>query len=402
LIVSNTLTQLTVTPAWTTTPDATSTYVINGTGMVYLPNDGTWDETTEAVYTTMPLYAVRALAEGPHTISIHAQDTAGNWGPMGTTTLVVTKTGPSISGMSVTPNPTFGAGSVNLSATATAAQANVKAAEWFIGSDQGAGTGTAIPLATPGPSVNLSATVSVSSLPLGSYQISVRAQDAAGNWGPVASLLLQKLPADGIFADSFESGNTSAWSAATPGTNLAVTRAAAMNTGNPAGSLGIYGLQVTVNGTPSYVTFTSPATESSYHARFYFNPNGAVTPSGQQDIFVGRNATGTAIFRIQYHRTTAGLYQVRFAALNSVGQPFSGWFTISNGPHSLELAWQSGTAAPVSLAVDGSIQQTLTLNTSPNTLKSVLLGPSSPLVAGMTGTEYFDSFVSTRSTTIGP
>jgi hypothetical protein len=371
--------------------------------MVYLPNDGTWDETTEAVYTTMPLYAVRALAEGPHTISIHAQDTAGNWGPMGTTTLVVTKTGPSISGMSVTPNPTFGAGSVNLSATATAAQANVKAAEWFIGSDQGAGTGTAIPLATPGPSANLSATVSVSSLPLGSYQISVRAQDAAGNWGAPGTLLLQKLPADGIFADSFESGNTSAWSAATPGTNLAVTRAAAMNTGNPAGSLGIYGLQVTVNGnTPGYVTFTDPATESSYHARFYFNPNGAATPSGQQDIFVGRNAAGTPIFRIQYHRTTGGLYQVRFAALNSVGQAFSGWFTISNGPHSLELAWQSGTAAPVSLAVDGSVQQTMTLNTSANMLKSVLLGPSGGLVTGMAGTEYFDAFVSTRTTTIGP
>jgi hypothetical protein len=402
LIVSNTVSQLTVTPAWTTTPDATSKYLINGTGMVYLPNDGTWDEISEGVYTTIPLYAVKALSEGPHTVSIHAQDAAGNWGPMGTTTLMVTKTGPSIGGMSVTPNPTSGATSVNLSATATAAQANVKAAEWFIGPDQGAGTGAPIPVATPGSSVNLSASVSVSSLPLGSYQISVRAQDTAGNWGVPGTLLLQKLPADGIFADSFETGNASAWSAAS-GTNLAVTRAAAMNTGNPAGSLGIFGLQVTVNdNTPGYVTYTDPGTESSYHARFYFNPNGAVTPSGQQDIFVGRDGVGSQIFRIQYHRTTGGVYQLRLGILNT-GQPvFSTWFNITNGPHALELAWQSGTTATITVALDGVVQQTRTLDTHLYTLKSVLLGPSGGLVSGMAGTEYFDSFVSTKTTTVGP
>ena len=407
VIVSNTVTQLTVTPAWTTTPDNTSAYLINGTGMVLLPSDGTWDQTTEPVYTTQNLYVIKALSEGQHTIYMHAQDAAGNWGPMGTTILTVTKTGPSISGFTVTPNPTGGASSVSLSATANATQANVTAAEWFIGPDQGAGTGTAIPVATPGSSVSLSATASVSSLPLGSYQISVRAKDSAGNWGAPATKLLQKLPADGIFADSFESGDTSAWSSSSGGTNVAVTRAAAMHTGNPAGSLGIFGMQVTLNGnTPGYVTYTDPSTESSYHARFYFNPNGTVTPSFH-DIFVGRNAGGTTIFRIQYQRTSTGVTQVRFAALNPVGQSFSQWWPITNGPHALELSWQSATAAQVSLAVDGVVKQTFTLNSSANLLKSVLLGPSSSppaagLATGTSGTEYFDEFVSTRTTTIGP
>ena len=41
---------------------------------------------------------MRALSNGSHTIYVHAKDAAGNWGPTGTTTLVVNKVQPTVSG----------------------------------------------------------------------------------------------------------------------------------------------------------------------------------------------------------------------------------------------------------------------------------------------------------------
>jgi hypothetical protein len=154
--------------------------------------------------------------------------------------------------------------------------------------------------------------------------------------------------------------------------------------------------------TPGYVVDNHPNNEASYHARFYFNPNGTTTNSSQQDIFVGRNAASTPIFRVQYRRTSLGQYQVRAAALVSVGQSFTNWFTVTNAAHAVEVAWQSATGGSLSLYLDGTLRQTLGGNTSGYQLKSVLLGPSGGLAAGMSGAEYFDAFVSTRTDYIGP
>ena len=52
-------------------------------------------------------------------ISVHAKDAAGNWGAMATTSLVVDKIGPALSGLSVTPNPTPAAAPRTLTGTAT-------------------------------------------------------------------------------------------------------------------------------------------------------------------------------------------------------------------------------------------------------------------------------------------
>ena len=164
------------------------------------------------------------------------------------------------------------------------------------------------------------------------------------------------------------------------------------------------GMQAVISGnTPSYVQDDTPANETSYRARFYFNPNGTSTGGTQHDILVGRNAGGAVIFRVQYRRTGAGLYQIRAGTVRSGGTTYTAWYSVDNAAHSVEIAWQSASSATFSLYVDGTLRQTLTgLNTSAYRLETVRLGPSSGLNASALGTEYYDEFVSTRNTYIGP
>jgi hypothetical protein len=172
-----------------------------GTGHLMVPLSGTFTTgTTAAVYQLLNLYAINALTQGQHLIYVHGKDAAGNWGPYASVALIIDKTGPNITGASVSPNPTAGATTVTLSATATdpantgtpanAPASNVIAAEWFVGADPGAGLGTPITVSAPAPSVSLSATINVSTWAPGDYTLSIRAQDAAHNWGPAASVTL--------------------------------------------------------------------------------------------------------------------------------------------------------------------------------------------------------------------
>jgi hypothetical protein len=162
------------------------------------------------------------------------------------------------------------------------------------------------------------------------------------------------------------------------------------------------GMQAQVNSTSGiYVADTTPNNETSYHARFYFHPNGAGTGSGQHDIFVGRNNSGTTIFRVQY-RLSGGSAQIRVQVARSGGSTNGSWYTISNASHPIEIAWQSASSASFSLYIDGALKQALSgLNTSAYLLDAVRLGPSS-ISSSSSGTEYFDAFVSTRGAYIGP
>jgi hypothetical protein len=62
----------------------------------------------------------------------------------------------------------------------------VVAAEWFTGSDPGAGSATTMTVSGTGP-WNLSATIDVGTWTGGTYTLFVRARDAAGNWGATSS-----------------------------------------------------------------------------------------------------------------------------------------------------------------------------------------------------------------------
>jgi hypothetical protein len=207
---------------------------------------------------------------------------------------------------------------------------------------------------------------------------------------------------DAIFSDGFESGDFSHWSSAsTGGGRLSVSSQSAL--------VGTFGMQALINSTtPIYVADTSPLAEATYHARFYFAPNGVTIPRNKiQDLFVGRTSSGTVIFRLQLQYAT-GNYQLRGVIVNNSGKTLTtSWYTISNSSHAIELAWQAatnpnGTNGLLGLWLDGTLKQTR--NGVPNgshRLEDVLLGAQT-IASGISGMEYFDAFSSTHTTYIGP
>lgn len=155
-----------------------------GTGMTVTPAEpsGSLDATIAAA-------TVNALAEGSHTFTVHAQDTAGNWGPRATASLLIDKTGPSVSAVTAAPDPTLAAHSVTLIATASDDATAVDRVEWFTGADPG--IGNAEPMTLPGPGPWTSAPIDVSSWSEGAYTLTARARDGAGNWSENASTVVQ-------------------------------------------------------------------------------------------------------------------------------------------------------------------------------------------------------------------
>ncbi|HQR26916.1 MAG TPA: multicopper oxidase domain-containing protein [Nocardioides sp.] len=164
----------------------------NGTGVPLIASDGLFNDASEGGYTDIPLATVRALANGPHTLYVHAKDEAGNWGASATATLLVDKTAPTLSAVTVSPSPTQGAATLTLSATVTDAWTGPVAAEWFVGTDPGAGNGTAVSGVSSSGSgpYALTGSLDVSNLSEGSYTLRVRVRDQAGNWSTATNVAL--------------------------------------------------------------------------------------------------------------------------------------------------------------------------------------------------------------------
>jgi len=376
-----------------------------GTGFALVPTDGAFDSSNEDGYAYIALVTIDLLTEGVHTFYIRGKDAAGNWGSTATATLTIDKSGPTVSNVNVVPNVAGDADNVTLTASAAdALGSNVVAAEWFDGADPGVGLGNAM-AASDGTfdstSENLTATINVHGWTAGVHTLSVRAKDAAGNWGLAGTTTLTIQLLDSIFGDGFESGNFAAWDAVVSKPpvvqgQLSVTNAAAM--------AGTWGMQAVINREmKAYVQDNTPAAEPSYHGRFWFDPNGTTTAGTKHDIFLGRDAAGQKIFRVQYRQTTGGLYQIRAAVRRVGGQRKTVWYTITNAAHAIEIAWQSGANVSFSLYIDGTLQGTLAgLDTSPYLLDLVQLGAVGGVSDQVLGTEYFDAFLSTRTSYIGP
>jgi hypothetical protein len=152
----------------------------NGTAMT-LSGSGPWNLSATI--------DVATWINGSYTLNVRAKDAAGNWSTTGNTNLVVDEAVPVISAVSAAPNPTAGATSVTLSATATGVGNDVTAAEWFTGADPGVGNGTAMTLSGAGP-WSLSATIDVTAWVNGDYTLNVRARDVIGNWSATDSTIL--------------------------------------------------------------------------------------------------------------------------------------------------------------------------------------------------------------------
>jgi hypothetical protein len=362
----------------------------------------------------IPSATMGGLEEGQHTLYVRSQDAFGNWGAYAEAALKVDKTGPDALNVTVTPNLLYVRASVRLDATLSdpsigidpflGVNSNIKKAEGFINTVGADGMG--FPLTPVDGLFNSSSEAAyaiiplatINSLPGGINSFYVHGQDSSGNWGTVMTATLTIMP-ELIFADGFESGDFGSWTG-TDGAPVVSAAAARPPSGN--------GMEVTLNGTAvvGYAIDGSPTAEPTYHARFYFNPNSMATGNNAQpDIFVGYDAANTALFRVQYNRTQGGnpTYRIRVVVTHAGGTTTSGWTTINNGWNAIEIAWQSANAATFRLYTGGVLRQTLTgLNTGAFKLETVWLGPSGNLGNNVSGTMYFDDFVSQRTLYIGP
>ena len=172
-----------------------------GTGFVFIANDGLFDVPAESGYSDIPLAVVGALANGDHSIYVHAKDAAGNWGAMASTVLVIDKTGPSTSGVILTPTASNNT-AVGVSATANdvaTGNSNIAGGELFINAAGANGTGIAMTASAASPSTTINGTIPasvVAGLSTGNRTVYVHARDAAGNWGGFAqaTLLIDRTP----------------------------------------------------------------------------------------------------------------------------------------------------------------------------------------------------------------
>ena len=187
--ITDTLTNMAAAEAFIDNPAG-----VAGNGIALLPTDGAFNSKTEAVYQYIALADLGGLAQGPHTVSVHGKDAAGNWGAMVSTTLIIDRTSPTISPPTATyssPNHT-----ITLSVTASdpangaAAASNIVAAEWFEGTDPGKGKAKALAIANPATSLNSYdlPTISTVGMAKRTHTLSLRVKDAAGNWSVVKTV----------------------------------------------------------------------------------------------------------------------------------------------------------------------------------------------------------------------
>jgi FtsP/CotA-like multicopper oxidase with cupredoxin domain len=153
--------------------------------------DLAFDSNPEDVEGTVSMATLGTLSSGNHTIFVRGQDANGNWGPFLSMVLNLDKTGPATTGLTLTPNPSSGAEPVDLTATGNdtaTGNSNVTAAEYWVDTDTP--TAMTIVAGADAPIRNFAATISAG-LSIGAHVVSVRSQDAFGNWGTVATITLQ-------------------------------------------------------------------------------------------------------------------------------------------------------------------------------------------------------------------
>jgi hypothetical protein len=209
-------------------------------------------------------------------------------------------------------------------------------------------------------------------------------------------------PKDVIFADSFETGDLSGWSASVPDAgDLKVNARAALK--------GSRGLRILIDDNRAiYVTDGRPASERRYRARFYFDPNSIKMANGDGHfLFNGLKGSATSVLRVEFRRSAA-TYQVRAMLLkDDLTWAPTRWNPISDAKHFIELDWRAATAAGannggLALWIDGILKANLKgVDNDTRRVDLVRLGATGGIDTGTRGAYYLDAFVSRRKTYIG-
>ncbi len=163
----------------------------SGTGFVFVPADGQWSSASELVSGDIPLTTLNLLPVGNHTVYVHARDAAGNWGAMGTVTILVDKVAPTIGGMALSPTTANVGEAVTLTVSGASDPATGGPASGLAGGQYWFDVAT--------PPVNASAFVGTSATfaaPAGGvHTVYARVRDGAGNWSPTVSATLTVIAA---------------------------------------------------------------------------------------------------------------------------------------------------------------------------------------------------------------
>ncbi|GAB5522067.1 MAG: hypothetical protein RhofKO_43180 [Rhodothermales bacterium] len=220
-----------------------------------------------------------------------------------------------------------------------------------------------------------------------------------------------------IFADGFESGNTSAWSSAVPEaasksgaaqfadfSSLEVNANAAMS--------GAFGLQATVgNSGVAYLQDTTPSAETTYRARFQFDPNDVVLQAGETHrLFEAISGSGQRAVALTL-RLNGATYQIKMEYQDDAGTLLStSFFDLLNAPNLLEVEFRAATAAG---ANNGQVHLYLNDTAAANDtsvdndgvrVERARLGivEVASLSAATSGREFFDAFASFRTLRSAP
>jgi hypothetical protein len=195
-----------------------------------------------------------------------------------------------------------------------------------------------------------------------------------------------------------------AWSSSiVDGGDLSVSPSAAL--------IGNEGLQALIDdNNPLVVIDESPALETRYRVRFYFDPNSIPMAIGDAHlILLGTSGGGTIqVLQLELRFQATG-YELRALLVNDAkGWTSTSWIPLGDAPHALELDWRAATAAGannggLTFWIDGVQQADLTgVDNDTRRIDQVRLGAVSGVDNGTRGTYFFDAFESRRSTFIGP
>jgi hypothetical protein len=225
--------------------------------------------------------------------------------------------------------------------------------------------------------------------------------------GANSEIFARRYRTDLIFADGFESGSLSAWSAsATGGGDLTVSSdAAAKLTAN--------GLRGAVDDTaPLYVQDASPRDEPRYRARFHFDTNsfdpGEADSHLRTRIFIAFEEAPTRRLAAVVLRRQGGAYSlIGRARLDDGAQADTPPVPIADGPQFVEIDWRRASGPDANdgafeMWVDGtSVAALSSLDNDLSAVDFVRLGALS-VKSGASGTMYWDEFESRRGSYIGP
>ena len=230
---------------------------------------------------------------------------------------------------------------------------------------------------------------------------------SAGQDGSGFGVFGQRLASDLIFQDGFESGSLAAWSSAsTGGGDLSASNAAAMK-------LTASGLRAVVNDTDGlFVQEDTPGDEGRYRARFYFDPNGFDPGEAQAHrrtrIFIVFEEAPTRRLAAVVLRRLSGTYALMLRCReDDNSQDDSGFFTIPDAPHVVELDWKRSSGPDAldgscALWIDGvGVSSHTNLDNSVSGVDFVRMGALS-VKTGATGSLFWDEFESRRLSPIGP